>query len=197
MKLAAMLAWIQANPVLFSTLVWPLLTGILSTVYHRLDQSTRLHAFFAMCVAAGVNVPATLEWARRWLIKAPPSPPAPETIRDQVPMGAPTEKDPPATSYVRRRPRPQSIIDRVGVAIGLGWVLTACAGWWTPAHANDIKTLDDCILTKAATIAPSGLPTWEQAAFIAVECGAENGHAVLDLVTSADRAEQIRAGAAR
>lgn len=59
--------WIQENPVLFTTVFWPIFTALVSWGYTQLDAYPRAHAVFSLLAAAGFDGPRVLDAIKRLL----------------------------------------------------------------------------------------------------------------------------------
>ena len=68
----------QLAAIVVSLVVWPTLTGLLSFLFHRLEE--RYPALVAMLRASGLDMPRTLEAIRAAWPKRLPKPPGPGTL---------------------------------------------------------------------------------------------------------------------
>lgn len=101
MKVADILAWVRNNPVFFTLVVWPIITGIVTSIFRKptaeeyAQMSPRWAAFRRFIAAIGLDIPKTLETVRLFLTNSPPPPPrgpAAGPYRD----GSPPPAEPPA-----------------------------------------------------------------------------------------------------
>lgn len=67
-------------------------------------------------------------------------------------------------------------------------------GWFTPAHGADIIKILGCVLTESAKVAPNRMPTLEEAAAIALTCGADDADSVIDMVSAHRTASRLELG---
>lgn len=68
-------AWINANPVLFTLIVWPLVTALVGFGFRKISENPRLSAFGDLLHAAGFDAAKVVEALKTIFGPKPPAPP--------------------------------------------------------------------------------------------------------------------------
>lgn len=197
-----MLQWIEQNPVLFSVVVWPLVTAIVTAFFRKRTAEEyaamppRLAAFMRFVGAIGFDAPKALETVRLMVTGGVPSdakpkpPPKPPVLPLMALVLAlvfaagchPQESKAPARDTAR------AVV--LLVAEGAKAADQLCAGYAARASNADLaKTCADGYDTVRSSLlaAEAGVDAWEQADKGAYLCMVGKGVAALASIADAVR----------
>lgn len=117
MNLSAIPAWIEAHPLLFTVVLWPLISGTVNVVLKRRTieeyaaMPPRLAAVLMFLRSAGLDPGRSLEHIHRGLTGKPipvPAPPVPTPPPSPLPVIRDTPTDPTAPIHFEDVPAPPS-----------------------------------------------------------------------------------------
>lgn len=83
---------------------------------------------------------------------------------------------------------------KLGLIFAAPLLLSLGCGFWNDSKSADVIKIVGCVLTEAAKVAPNRMPTWAEAAQIALTCGVADADTVIDLVSYHRTASRLEGG---
>ena len=200
-------AWMLANPAL----VWPIATASISWLYTRAAGCPRLHAFFSLIAALGIDLPRVLDALHRLFYGSvppniPPPPSSPPMVASKSTLFPMSQED--AKMQPRKREMDLALCRHgfVRIELAILALFTAALGYILggvvsiqgcsrlPASIVPAVTLAECVLDDVMVKKVTSIAT------IATDCGADIpsvisaifGSTAQGIETTAPYAEAIR-----